>query len=305
MAKRGRPRKNAVAKDSKPKPARKVGRPRKNPSAKPKTKKIQKPSTTQGVKRKRGRPKKVRETQMMIHGKKQPQDTEPEPEKPEEVKLVGSSSLKIVTHPSKRKRRRRTAQVYSEDSEDSDQSDHNKSTETTSEFTAAQSSVENHPERPESVPKTRKSVAKTKSTSTTCTRSKTVTTAAKPTAKAIREIQAKLKDLDLKQEAMEENLAAIMKMMDRKFDMIFNQVNLVGLISLATMQEMQMPIHRLGIIRSLTAEYSEEITNEYCDVLIKGLNEAITLEKKKEERMLFKPNVADEFIQNTIKTMNK
>jgi hypothetical protein len=238
---------------------------------------------------------------MLISGKSLPKGTSCKSK--EEIKVVGSSSLTIISNPPKRRNlRRKKVPMFSDDS-DSEKTDSENSVETNSECTGIQSSVENVTEKMDldSLPKRSRSINQTKSTSTTRTTAKLMSSS-KPGA--TQEILEKLKGIEVRQETIEDNLAAIIKMLERKMDMVHNQINLVGLISLATMQEMQLPSHRMGIIRSLTDDYSEEITNEYCDVLIKGLNDAIKMVKDNSKNQFIKQNPTDEFIQNSIKPSN-
>lgn len=78
--------------------------------------------------------------------------------------------------------------------------------------------------------------------------------------------------------------------MSNKTDIILGQVNLIGLISLASMHELQLPTHRMGVVGAFSDNFSFEVTSQYKEVLMRGLTRTIT-----ELKSSGKQKVADEY----------
>lgn len=303
MAKRGRPRKNPKKSLSKDKSKKKVGRPRKNLVPKLKTKKIKKNSNIPKIKAKRGRgrPKKIKKSENEITTKEKDSSVTNDPSIPKRrgrkpsrsksslsSKGIKSNVLKIVNT-------RRKLPILSDDS-DSEAMNNSKTTE--SDFVGRNSSIENSisediSSRSDSNRNGDNSRTKTTTTSTTEVTKKPKKI--KCNSKLLEEILFQMKNIQNQQEMMEDNMNAMLKLFDKKTDMIQNQTNLVGLISLASMNELRLPVHLMGIIKAFSDQYSEEITNEYINVLINGLGEGMRMMKM--NALSQKESPADEFIK--------
>lgn len=107
--------------------------------------------------------------------------------------------------------------------------------------------------------------------------------------KILDQILLRLKNIENRQDGLGNTLKELTELVHNKTDIVQNQINLLGLISLASMHEMQLPIHRMGIIEAFKGDYSEDVTIRYSGALVKGLTEAISM-LKTNSRLVKKKN---------------
>jgi hypothetical protein len=280
MAKRGRPKKNANKVETKVK--RKVGRPRKTA---PVTKTISK-INTQKVKRKRGRPRKNPEPVNLI---KLNQNTE-KSSKYSKKSSTGSKSNNVKVGHTRRKKN-----VLSESESNSDNVQDSLDSE--SDYIGINMSRESSPRILPGLTNIRKGTSRSRTTSSQLGLDSKLGSDDN-TNKTLEEVIYRLKKIQDQQDTLQENMNVLSNILSKKTKFVQDQVNLIGLVSLASMHDMQLPIHQMGIISAFSDKCSEEKTRKYNNVLLKGLGEAITMVTTEEN----KKSPTDEFIRNTVKS---
>ena len=93
----------------------------------------------------------------------------------------------------------------------------------------------------------------------------------------LEEILYRLKNMQDRQESLEDNLTKMSSVLVQRTKICKNQMNLIGLLGLASMHDMQLPIHQMGIISAFSEDCTEETLKEYSNVLINGMKNAISM----------------------------